>query len=62
MSDIQSFDPKYNINKEADDYLEVIYETLDWLEDISIALWKRKSITEALFPRFDPLRTIGGYR
>jgi hypothetical protein len=54
-------DPKYNVNKEAKDYLLILYETLDWLDNISIALEKGKSITDTLFPRFNPLKTIGKY-
>ena len=56
-----TFDAKYNINKEMDDYLEVIYEILIDLEDIKDALEKGISITNILSPPFDPFKTIGKY-
>ena len=56
-----TFDAKYNINKEMDDYLEVIYEILIDLDDIKDALERGISITNILFPPFDPFKTIGKY-
>ena len=56
-----TFDAKYNINKEMDDYLEVIYEILIDLEDIKDALERGISITNILSPPFDPFKTIGKY-
>ena len=56
-----TFDAKYNINKEMDDYLEVIYEILIDLEDIRDALERGISITNILSPPFDPFKTIGKY-
>jgi len=50
-----AFNHKYNVNKELCDYLEVLYEALDWLEDIRIALEKRESITDILSPPSDLL-------
>ena len=50
-----TFDRKYNVNKELCDYLEVLYEALDWLEDIKIALEKGESITDILSPPSDLL-------
>ena len=44
-----TFDSKYNINKEMDDYLEVIYEILIDLEDIKDALERGISITILVF-------------
>ena len=56
-----TFDAKYNINKEMDDYLEVIYEILIDLDDIKDALERGISITNILSPPFDPFKTIGKY-
>ena len=56
-----TFDAKYNINKEMDDSLEVIYEILIDLEDIKDALERGISITNILSPPFDPFKTIGKY-
>ena len=56
-----TFDLKYNINKEMDNYLEVIYETLIDLDNIKDALEKGISIMNILSPPFDPFKTIGKY-
>ena len=56
-----TFDAKYNINKEMDDYLEVIYEILINLDDIKDTLERGISITNILSPPFDPFKTIGKY-
>ena len=56
-----TFNPKYNINKEMDNYLEVIYEILIDLDDIKDALEKGISIMNILSPPFDPFKTIGKY-
>ena len=56
-----TFDTKYNINKEMDDYLKVIYEILIDLDDIKDALGRGISITNILSPPFDPFKTIGKY-
>ena len=56
-----TFDPKYNINKEMDNYLEVIYEILIDLDVIKDALEKGISIMNILSPPFDPFKTIGKY-
>ena len=56
-----TFNAKYNINKEMDDYLEVIYEILIDLDDIKDALERGISITNILSPPFDPFKTIGKY-
>ena len=52
---------KYNINKEMDNYLEVIYEILIDLDNIKDALERGISITNILSPPFDPFKTIGKY-
>ena len=56
-----TFDPKYNINKEMDNYLEVIYEILIDLDNIKNAVERGISITNILSPPFDPFKTIGKY-
>ena len=56
-----TFDAKYNINKEMDNYLEVIYEILIDLDDIKDTLERGISITSILSPPFDPFKTIGKY-
>ena len=56
-----TFDPKYNINKEMDNYLEVIYEILIDLDNIKDALERGISITNILSPPFNPFKTIGKY-
>ena len=56
-----TFDTKYNINNEMDNYLEVIYEILIDLDDIKDALERGISITNILSPPFDPFKTIGKY-
>jgi hypothetical protein len=57
-----SFDQQYNVNFEIVDCLEIVYEILDNLEDIRIALWKKKDPSHILSPPFNPLKTIGKYR
>ena len=56
-----TFDQTYNVNGELCACLELVYEILDGLDDIKLALWKRKELTEILAPRFDPFKTIGKY-
>ena len=56
-----TFDAKYNINKEMDNYLEVIYEILIDLNDIKDALERGISIMNILSPPFDPFKMIGKY-
>ena len=58
---MMTFDAEYNINKEMDDYLEVIYEILIDLEDIKDTLERGISTTNILSPPFDPFKTIGKY-
>ena len=52
------FDQIYNVNWELCQCLELVYEVLDSLDDIRIALERRVEITHILNPPFDPLRTI----
>ena len=61
LTNTMTFDPKYNINKKMDNYLEVVYEILIDLDDIKDALERGISITNILSPPFDPFKTIGKY-
>ena len=61
LTNTMTIDAKYNINKEMDNYLEVIYEILIDLDDIKDALERGISITNILSPPFDPFKTIGKY-
>ena len=56
-----TFDAQYNINKEMDNYLEVIYEIRIDLDDIKDTLERGINITNILSPPFDPFKTIGKY-
>jgi len=55
------FDQVYNVNWEIMECLELVYEILDELEDIKIALEKEKNPSNILSPTFDPFKTIGKY-
>ena len=52
------FDQPYNVHWELVECLELVYEILDDLEDIRIALEKGKDPSTILRPTFDPLKTI----
>lgn len=57
------FDPTYNVELPFYACLELVYEILDDLEDIKIALEKGRNPDFFLFPNlgFDPFKTIGKY-
>jgi hypothetical protein len=55
------FDQDYNVNWELCECLELVYEILDFLDDIRLALELREDIASLLNPPFDPFRTIGKY-
>ena len=40
-----TFDQTYNVNGELCACLELVYEILDGLDDIKLALWKKKKRT-----------------
>jgi len=52
------FHQTYNVNWELCECLELVYEVLDLLQDIKLALELDEDITTLLNPPFDPLRTI----
>jgi len=56
-----SYDQLYNVDQELCECLKHVYEILGDLDDIITALNDGKSITDILFPPFDPLKTIGKY-
>lgn len=51
----------YNVHWEAIECLELVYEILDTLEDIRIALDEGKELTDILYPPFNPFKTYGKY-
>ena len=57
--------PNYvpNIDSELADCLEIIYDILDSLEDVRLALEKGQNPDFFLWPNlgFDPMKTIGKY-
>ena len=55
---MRPFDRTYNVEQEFYQCLERVYEILDFLEDISIALERKESLIPILHPPFNPLRTI----
>jgi hypothetical protein len=57
------FDPEYNVEPPFYAGLELVYEILDDLEDIRIALEKGHNPDFFLPPNFgfDPFKTIGKY-
>jgi hypothetical protein len=61
MPSFDSFHHQFNVNWEIIECLEIVYEILDDLEDIRIALDEGKDLSNILFPPFDPFRTIGKY-
>ena len=61
METIRKFDRKYNLKEETVNALEIVYEILIELWDIRLDLENRWSITEILYPPFNPFKTIGKY-
>ena len=61
METIRKFDRKYNLEEETVNALEIVYEILIELWDIRLDLENGRSITEILYPPFDPFKTIGKY-
>ena len=57
------FDQTYNVEPPFYSCLELVYEILEDLEDIRIALEKGRDPSFFLFPNlgFDPFKTIGKY-
>ena len=57
------FDQQYNVELDFYTCLDLVYEILDNLEDIRIALEEGRDPSFFLFPNngFDPFKTIGKY-
>ena len=62
-SNTMPFDQTYNVEPPFYSCLELVYEILEDLEDIRIALEKGRDPSFFLFPNlgFDPFKTIGKY-
>jgi hypothetical protein len=56
-----TIDRLYNVNPEFWNCDNIIYEILDFLSDIRLALLLEEDLTHILYPPFDPFRTIGKY-
>ena len=61
MPSFDFFGQQFNVNWEIIECLEIVYEILDDLEDIRIALDEGKDLLHILFPPFDPLKSFGKY-
>jgi hypothetical protein len=55
------FNQTYNVNWELCECLELVYEILDFLDDIRLALELEEEIMTLLHPPFDPFKTFGKY-
>jgi hypothetical protein len=51
-------DQLYNVNWEVWECIDLIYEILDFLDDIKLAILLGLDLTPILYPPFDPHRTI----
>jgi hypothetical protein len=56
-----TFNQTYNVNWELCECLDILYEILDFLDDIRLALELEEDIDKLLNPPFDPFKTIGKY-
>ena len=52
---------QYNVDKELLDCLEIIYNLIDFLDDIRLALETEKDLTPIIHQPFDPFKSIGKY-
>ena len=50
---------QYNVDKELLDCLEIIYDLIDFLDNIRLALETEKDLTPIIHRPFDPFKTIG---
>ena len=55
------FEQPYNVDWEFCECLDLVYDILDLLNDIKLALELDEDITALFHPPFDPLKTIGKY-
>ena len=52
---------QYNVDKELLDCLEIIYDLIDFLDDIRLVLEMEKGLIPIIHWPFDPFKTIGKY-
>ena len=52
---------QYNVDEELLDCLEIIYNLINFLDDIRLVLETEKDLTPIIRWPFDPLKTIGKY-
>ena len=52
---------QYNVDEELLDCLEIIYNLIDFLDDIRLVLETEKDLTPIIHQPFDPFKTIGKY-
>ena len=52
---------QYNVDKELLDCLEIIYNLINFLDNIRLALETEKDLTPIIHWPFDPFKTIGKY-
>ena len=52
---------QYNVDKELLDCLEIIYNLIDFLDDIRLALEMEQDLIPIIHWHFDPFKTIGKY-
>ena len=52
---------QYNVDEELLDCLEIIYDLIDFLDDIRLALEMEKDLIPIIHQPFNPFKTIGKY-
>ena len=52
---------QYNMDEELLYCLEIIYDLIDFLDDIRFVLETEKDLTPIIHQTFDPFKTIGKY-
>ena len=52
---------QYNVDEKLLDCLEIIYDLINFLDDIRLALETEKDLTPIIQRPFDPFKTIGKY-
>ena len=52
---------QYNVDEELLDCLEIIYDLINFLDNIRLALETEKDLTPIIHRPFDPFKTIGKY-
>ena len=52
---------QHNVDEELLDCLEIIYDLIDFLDNIRLALETEKGLTPIIHQPFNPFKTIGKY-